>query len=48
MLPADMALLDDKNFKKWSSLYADDRSQFNADFAAAFKKLTELGFVKGK
>ncbi len=48
MLPADMAFLEDKNFNKWSKLYAEDNKQFNADFALAFKKLTELGFVEGK
>lgn len=25
MLPADMAFLEDKNFNKWSKLYAEDR-----------------------
>lgn len=43
MLPADMALLWDKSFKKYVDLYAKDDEKFAADFAAAFAKLLELG-----
>jgi len=43
MLPADMALLWDKKFKKFVDLYAKDEDKFFADFAAAFSKLMELG-----
>eukprot|EP00877_Chromochloris_zofingiensis_P009410 jgi/Chrzof1/4722/Cz14g23320.t1 len=43
MLPADMALLWDKNFKKYVDLYAKDEEAFSKDFASAFAKLLELG-----
>jgi len=43
MLPADMALLADPEFKKWVDIYAKDRDRFFADFAKAFGKLLELG-----
>lgn len=43
MLPSDMCLLDDKPMRKWVEIYAKDEERFNADFAKAFKKLTELG-----
>lgn len=43
MLPADMALLWDKKFRKFVELYAKDAEKFDADFAAAFSKLLELG-----
>lgn len=43
MLPADMALLWDRKFKKYVDLYAKDEDKFFQDFAAAFSKLLELG-----
>jgi cytochrome c peroxidase len=43
MLPADLALAADPEFKKYVQLYAKDRAQFDKDFAAAFAKLLELG-----
>lgn len=43
MLPADMALLWDRKFKKWVQTYAKDEDLFFKDFAAAFGKLLELG-----
>lgn len=43
MLPADMALVWDKKFKKYVDLYAKDEEAFFKDFAAAFGKLMELG-----
>jgi len=43
MLPADMALIQDKNFKPWVEKYAKDEELFFTDFAAAFHKLLELG-----
>jgi catalase (peroxidase I) len=43
MLPADMALLSDGEFKKWVEIYAKDEARFSKDFAAAFGKLLELG-----
>jgi len=43
MLPADMALKTDPEFRKWVEIYAKDRDRFYKDFAAAFGKLIELG-----
>ncbi|GBC07894.1 hypothetical protein RclHR1_07760009 [Rhizophagus clarus] len=43
MLPADMALIQDKNFRPWVEKYAKDEELFFNDFAAAFHKLLELG-----
>jgi len=43
MLRSDMMMLWDEGFKEWSQIYHDDSDRFMADFAAAFKKLTELG-----
>lgn len=44
MLPTDIELRDDPEFRKWAELYKKDEEAFFKDFAAAFKKLTELGF----
>lgn len=33
----------DKSFKKYSTIYYKDAAKFDADFAAAFSKLLELG-----
>lgn len=44
MLPADMEIRDDPDFKRYAQMYKDDKNLFFNDFAAAFKKLTELGF----
>jgi cytochrome c peroxidase len=44
MLPTDLELRDDPEFKIWSLKYKDDPKLFEQDFAKAFKKLTELGF----
>ena len=41
---ADLALIQDPQFKKWVVAYAKDEDLFFADFAKAFQKLTELGF----
>lgn len=43
MLPADMALVKDKSFKKWVEKYAKDNDAFFADFSKAFGTLLELG-----
>lgn len=43
MLPADIALRDDKGFRPFVDLYAADQKAFFADFAKAFGKLLELG-----
>jgi cytochrome c peroxidase len=43
MLPSDIALLKDKNFRKYVELYAKDNAKFFEDFAKVYKKLLELG-----
>ncbi|KAI9591472.1 cytochrome c peroxidase [Syncephalis fuscata] len=43
MLPTDMTMLTDKEFAKWSKIYAKDEKRFFTDFAKAFQKLEELG-----
>ncbi|ANB13229.1 Ccp1p [Sugiyamaella lignohabitans] len=43
MLPADYALVKDKEFKKWVVKYANDSDLFFKDFAKAFSTLLELG-----
>jgi len=48
MLPTDMALLWDPEFKKFVELYAKDKQAFFKDFAAAYGKLLELGVKRTK
>jgi len=43
MLPSDLALVADPEFKKWVEVYAKDENKFFKDFASAFAKLLELG-----
>ncbi|KAK4116442.1 class II peroxidase [Canariomyces notabilis] len=43
MLPADMALVQDKKFKEWVQKYAADNDLFFKDFSAVIVKLFELG-----
>ncbi|KAG1440170.1 hypothetical protein G6F56_012026 [Rhizopus delemar] len=43
MLPAEISMYKDKEFKKYFDLYAKDEEKFFNDFSAAFVKLTELG-----
>jgi len=43
MLPSDMALILDPEFKKYVEMYAKDEQVFFKDFAKAFSKLLELG-----
>mmetsp|Transcript_41349 Transcript_41349/g.66507 ORF Transcript_41349/g.66507 Transcript_41349/m.66507 type:complete len:312 (+) Transcript_41349:86-1021(+) len=43
MLPADLALKSDPEFRRISEIYYKDEEKFMKDFGAAFKKLTELG-----
>jgi len=43
MLPTDMLMARDEGFLKWSKIYHKDADRFMADFAVAYKKLTELG-----
>ena len=40
MLPADLALLHDPEFKKYVELYAKDEKAFFNDFSAAFAKVS--------
>jgi len=46
MLPTDIALTQDKNFRKWVELYARDKDRFFEDFSKVFSKLVELGIVR--
>eukprot|EP00584_Thalassiosira_punctigera_P005623 CAMPEP_0172531138 /NCGR_PEP_ID=MMETSP1067-20121228/4654_1 /TAXON_ID=265564 ORGANISM="Thalassiosira punctigera, Strain Tpunct2005C2" /NCGR_SAMPLE_ID=MMETSP1067 /ASSEMBLY_ACC=CAM_ASM_000444 /LENGTH=324 /DNA_ID=CAMNT_0013315481 /DNA_START=53 /DNA_END=1027 /DNA_ORIENTATION=- len=43
MLPSDMVLIQDPEFKKVVELYVRDEDAFFKDFASAFSKLLELG-----
>jgi cytochrome c peroxidase len=43
MLPSDLALVQDKKFRKFVELYAKDNALFTQDFTTAYTKLTELG-----
>jgi cytochrome c peroxidase len=43
MLPNDIALAQDSEFRKHVETYAKDESAFFNDFAAAFSKMLELG-----
>lgn len=43
MLPADMCLIEDPDFRKWVNVYRKDEARFFKDFSAAFQKLEELG-----
>tara|TARA_B110000259_G_scaffold72248_1_gene85014 strand:+ start:9451 stop:9609 length:159 start_codon:yes stop_codon:yes gene_type:complete len=43
MLPSDIALIEDKKFKKYVLEYAKDQKAFFTDFASAFEKLETLG-----
>lgn len=43
MLPADLVLVRDPEFRKYVEEYAKDSDRFFKDFASAFEKLLELG-----
>ena len=43
MLPSDICLIEDDQFKEYVALYAQDENQFFNDFADAFGKLIHLG-----
>ncbi|CAF3878066.1 unnamed protein product [Rotaria sp. Silwood1] len=43
MLPTDMALFQDLDFKQYVLDYANDQNLFSKNFASAFEKLLELG-----
>lgn len=43
MLPTDIEIRDDPEFRKWSLVYKNSEEKFYKDFADAYVKLTELG-----
>eukprot|EP00127_Corallochytrium_limacisporum_P006755 Clim_evm25s235 gene=Clim_evmTU25s235 len=43
MLPADLALIEDPEFRKYVEMYAKDEELFFKDFADCFGRLLELG-----
>lgn len=43
MLPSDIVLIQDKEFRKWVEYYAKDDTRFQADFAQVVGKLFSLG-----
>ncbi len=43
MLPSDLTLIEDSEFKKYVEIYSKDQKRFFNDFASAFQKLEELG-----
>lgn len=49
MLPTDVALVSDRQFKQWVEKYAKDNDLFFKDFSAVVGKLFELGvpFAEG-
>lgn len=46
MLPTDIVLTTDPDFRKYVELYAQDKDLFFADFAKVFDKLMELGIAR--
>ncbi|CAD6884720.1 unnamed protein product [Tilletia controversa] len=46
MLPTDYALVQDRHFKKWVEVYAEDRDRFFNDFSNVFERLMELGVYR--
>lgn len=46
MLPTDIALTQDKEYRKYVELYARDKDVFFRDFARVFEKLSELGIER--
>lgn len=46
MLPADLAILHDPEFKKYAELYAKDEKAFFADFSAAFAKVRRIWLLR--
>lgn len=43
MLPTDIALMEDDQFRPTVQLYAKDQDKFFVDFKAAYEKLLSLG-----
>jgi len=48
MLVSDLALREDEEFGHWIKEYASDNERLKADFATAFKWITEVGFEPPK
>ena len=46
MLPTDIALTQDKSFRKYVEIYARDKDRFFVDFTKVFEKLVELGIER--
>lgn len=46
MLPTDLELRDDPDFRKYSEKFAEDEEYFFKVFAAAYEKLTSLGCTR--
>jgi len=44
MLEADMIMVTDPEFRKWTEIYKDDYERFANDFVGAWTKLTQNGF----
>lgn len=42
MLPTDLALIEDPNFRQWVELYAADEQRFFDEFASAYSKLLDF------
>jgi len=45
LMPSDIALVQDEEFKKIVEVYAKDQDQFFKDFAGAFSKIINLGIT---
>lgn len=48
MLPTDMEMVRDPEFRKYTEIYAKDEAAFFKDFASAFSKLLEAGVFEGE
>lgn len=46
MLPTDIALVEDKEFRRWVEIYAKGKETFFKDFSNVFAKLMELGIQR--
>ncbi len=46
MLPTDMCLISDPDFKKYAEAYYKDEKLFFADFAKAWEKLQNISHVQ--
>jgi len=48
MLPADMELVTDAGFRKWTEAYAEDEELFFKEFASAYEKLVNFNLPSRK